>query len=153
MPSSHIFSRTEIFDHCLVRREIFHLLQTLFSRYLSHGIFWFDKVEGVSLTCPFSYCQSSFWFLCLQLLSAFESHRTTCRKNSREFGKKGGEDRQKVHFFFFQEAGKCKENRRCSQVCRLLPDTGNISLDGFASPPSCLASSSSFFNISLGTGT
>ncbi|XP_030682811.1 uncharacterized protein LOC100592149 isoform X2 [Nomascus leucogenys] len=54
---------------------------------------------------------SSRWvqsFLC-PLLSAFESHRTTCRKNSREFGKKGGEDRQKMHFFF-QEAGKCKEN-------------------------------------------
>lgn len=127
------FSRIEIFDQCLVRGETVCLLQTLF---LNHSLFWCDKVKSFSLL-PLSPLSVCFLSLCLQLLSVFESHGTTCRKSSREFGKKGKGGETKGRFFF-----KKQENIRKIKVFSTVSPvalSGNTSLDGFASSPSCLA--------------
>ncbi|EAX01776.1 hCG1986859 [Homo sapiens] len=62
----------------------------------------------------------------IQLLSAFESHRTTCRKNSREFGKKGGEDRQKMHFSFKKQENVRKIEGVLKCVCCCLTQVNPV---------------------------
>lgn len=101
------------------------------------------------LLCP--QCQASFLLLCVKLLSVPESQGTTCRKISREFGKKEEGGETKGAWF-----SKRQENiRRIKVFSRLSPAalSGSISVDVFPSLPSCLAGLSSFLDIFLGPGT
>lgn len=142
------FSRIEIFDQRLVRGEIFRLLQALFICFLSHRIFWCDKVR--EFLSPASFPIVNLLFCCFACSCCLPLSHTEplAGRPLENLGRKSREERQKVHFFF-------SRSKKIKVFSSVSPTdlSGNISLDGFASPPSCLAGSSSFFNISLGTGT
>lgn len=100
------FSRIEIFDQRLVRGEIFRLLQALFICFLSHRIFWCDKVR--EFLSPASFPIVNLLFCCFACSCCLPlSHMEPLAGRPLEnLGRKSREERQKVHFFFKKQENK-----------------------------------------------
>lgn len=137
------FARIEIFDQCLVRGETF-LSSADFICFFSHSFFRCDQVKDFLSPVFFPH-------FFIPLLAAVVCLWVT-GNHSRECGKKEERGETKGAFYFFKKQENMKKIKVFSSVSPAAL-SGNISLDGFASLPSCLADSSSFFNISSGTGT